>query len=86
MAAVFPEAKFIHLIRDGSDVVESIHRQSLTPPDWKYILGKALSFPRTQAFGYGLSYAADTIRKTMSGDRVKKGSWGPRYQGIEFRN
>ncbi|RMG23964.1 MAG: sulfotransferase [Methanobacteriota archaeon] len=80
---VFPDAKYIHLIRDGRDVVESAARQWVAPPDWNYIVKKSLSFPITEAFGYALRYGATTIRKLiLSGDQ-RAGTWGPRYQGID---
>ena len=81
--AVFPNAKFVHLIRDGRDVVESVYRQWLAPPDWRYIWEKARTFPLTDAFGYALSYAVTALKKLVVQDKGKVGSWGPRYQGID---
>lgn len=81
--AVFPEARFIHLVRDGRDVIESVYRQWIAPPDWRYILEKAKSFPLTEAFGYALYYARYTCRKLVTPDKKKSGTWGPRYAGID---
>ena len=83
VSRVFPEALYIHLIRDGRDVVESVYRQWLAPPDWKYIARKATSFPITQAFGYALSYAGTTLKKVVLPSKEKAGTWGPRYRGID---
>ncbi len=80
---VLPEAVFIHLIRDGRDVVESVYRQWLAPPDWPYIAKKAMSFPITQAFGYAWSYAKTTLIKAMFPKKHQAGTWGPRYKGID---
>lgn len=80
---VFPEALFIHLTRDGRDVVESVHRQWLAPPDWRYITKKAMSFPITQAFGYAMTYARTTISKAIFPAKHQAGTWGPRYKGID---
>lgn len=80
---VFPEALFIHLIRDGRDVVESVYRQWLAPPDWRYIAKKAMVFPLTQAFGYALSYAKTAIMKAVRPSSQHAGTWGPRYDGID---
>ena len=80
---VFPEAIFIHLIRDGRDVVESVHRQWLAPPDWRYIAQKAMSFPITQAFGYAMTYAKTTLSKVIFSKKHLVGTWGPRYKGID---
>ncbi len=80
---VFPEALFIHLLRDGRDVVESVYRQWLAPPDWRYIAKKAMAFPITQAFGYALAYAKTTITKAILPSKPQAGTWGPRYRGID---
>jgi len=81
--AVLPDAKFIHLIRDGWDVVESAYREWTAPPDWRYILSKARSFPFKDAPGYAISYVWRAVRKLLSADRGKVSAWGPRYQGID---
>jgi len=81
--AVFPEAHFIHLVREGHDVVESAYRQWLASPDWRYILRKARTFPLTEALGYALSYAGDVFRRVLVRDEKRFGTWGPRYAGID---
>jgi hypothetical protein len=81
--AVFPEASFVHLVRDGVDVVESAYRKWTAGPDWRYIVGKARSFPIAGAFGYGLSYAKGVLRKSVFGRRARDVTWGPRYAGID---
>lgn len=81
--SLFPNAKFIHLVRDGRDVVESVHRQWSAPPNWRYIFKKARSFPITEAFGYGLSYSKTLFGKLIRQDKSKAGTWGPRYNGID---
>lgn len=79
---VFPEAKFIHLYRDGWDVIESAYRQWVAPPDWRYILSKTRKYPLFMAFGYASSYAAKTIRQVLGGNHTSISPWGPCYQGI----
>lgn len=81
--AVFPQALFIHLVRDGRDVVESVYRQWLARPDWGYILAKARTFPLLEAFGYALAYAGKTGRKLLRPANKQAGIWGVRYPGIE---
>jgi hypothetical protein len=82
--AILPDARFIHLVRDGRDVIESVHRQWTAPPDWRYIVQKARSFPWRQAFGYGLNYGLGTLRKLLSSrDTGRATTWGPRYNGID---
>lgn len=80
---IFPDALYLHLVRDGRDVVESVYRQWLAPPDWRYIGKKAISFPLAQAFGYAVSYATTTMRKLVLPSNQLAGTWGPRYKGID---
>jgi hypothetical protein len=78
--AIFPDAKYIFLVRDGCDVVESVYRQWIAPPDWSYLLEKARSFPFMDAPGYALKYLLNLMQKRNS--HIHK-TWGPRYQGID---
>ena len=82
--AIFPEARFIHLVRNGYDVVESVYRQWSARPDWWYLLGKAKTFPFTDACGYAFSYARDMCLKFIVPNQRQRGIWGPRYAGVEM--
>src|SRR5260221_4458788 len=81
--AVFPDAIFVHLIRDGRDVVESVQRQWTARPDWRYVLEKARTFPILQAPGYALKYASTMLKRVLRNTERSAGTWGPRYQGID---
>lgn len=81
--SIFPEARYIHLIRNGCDVVESCYRQWTAKPDWRYILKKAQSYPITKAPGYAVHYAMSTLRRTFANSSSVPNSWGPRYCGID---
>jgi hypothetical protein len=78
--AIFPNAKYIFLLRNGCDVVESSYRQWIAPPDWDYIMTKARSFPLIDAPGYALKYVMNMMKIHNPG--VHK-TWGPRYRGID---
>lgn len=82
--AVFPEARFIHLVRHPLDVIESSYRQWTAKPDFRYIFAKLRSFPFTESFGYGVSYAFTTLRKLILREPAKAGTCGPRYAGIDI--
>lgn len=82
--ALYPEARYIFLIRDGRDVVESVYRQWLVPADWKYLLEKARTYPLLDAPGYALSYALNFLRKRVFRSTASSATtWGPRYEGID---
>jgi hypothetical protein len=83
VSSVLPEARFIHLVRNGVDVVESAQRQWVAKPDWQYIVRKARTFPLTSAFNYATSYGLNSLRKLFDNGQSKSGTWGPRYRGIE---
>jgi len=80
---VFPDSRYIHLYRNGWDVVESVYRQWIAPPHWGYIVHKAISFPVSQAFRYATSYATKLLQGLDVRGNGVSGSWGPRYRGID---
>lgn len=81
--AAFPQAKYIHLIRHGEDVVESVYRQWKTPPDWRYILDKARTYPLLESPGYALRYIKDTVSRLFQKQSHSPVLWGPAYRGIQ---
>lgn len=84
--AVLPEARYIHLVRDGVDAVESACRQWSTPASRSYLLQKARQFPVRLAPSYGRTYLRDQISLRIGqrgGVPRYASSWGPRYPGID---
>lgn len=77
--AVFPEARFIHLIRDGRDVTESARRQWEKPSDWSYLVEKIKTFP-WRNYRYLLWFLKGKLQARSNG---RPPIWGPRYKGIE---
>jgi hypothetical protein len=74
---VFPEAKWIHLIRDGKSVVESVCRVWEEPSSWSYRLKKLRYFPITN-----VRYAAWLLGNAIPFCK-KQSFWGPRYPGFQ---
>ena len=79
--SLFPEAKFVHLIRDGRDVAVSAARQWQTPSNVGYLLDKIRYFP-LRNIRYALWFARNAIARKF-GKRRQVPVWGPRYPGIE---
>lgn len=81
VSRVFPDADYIHLIRDGRGVVESSVRQWRAPTNWQYLFRKARKFP-FRNYRYALWYVGNHLRyRSQASDTAR--IWGVRYKGIE---
>lgn len=80
VAAVFPEAKFVHLVRDGRAVTESSMRQWREPLDFRRLFEKLRDLPLRNA-GYPVWFAGNLLKGLAVGRGGGK-VWGPRYPGI----
>lgn len=76
--ACLPDALFVHILRNGFDVVASAIEQWNTRPDLRYLLQKIRYFPISE-----ISYAWWFIRNQFLVDSNAPSIWGPRYSGIE---
>jgi len=80
--AVLPEARYLYLVRDGRDVINSVMQRWKAPLDLRYIAAKARYVPVTDLPYYAGSYALNRLKKLRS----KEGAlsvWGPRFQGMQ---
>ncbi|MEP3481023.1 MAG: sulfotransferase [Fuerstiella sp.] len=78
---VFPEARFIHIVRDGRDVAASASLRWNAELDIPYILKKARYVPFRDVPYYGFKYVNSRIYRMFSG-KTRLSTWGPRFQGI----
>ena len=78
--AVFPNARYIHLIRDGRAVVESSLRMWQAPPDKQGLTRKLRDLPLSN-YGYLYWFATNYLKGKLRG-RSGGQVWGPRYPGI----
>lgn len=78
--AVFPDAHYIHLVRDGRSVIESAMRLWQMPPDTGGLMRKLKDLPVSQ-YGYLYWFGVNYLKGKMKG-RGGGEVWGPRYQGI----
>lgn len=79
---VFPEAQFIHLIRDGRDVAASARRRWTGEADAGYMLKKARWVPPPDIPYYAFEFAKNRLYRLLNSERKLK-SWGPRFSGID---
>lgn len=81
VARVFPDADYVHLVRDGRAVLESSLRQWRAPADWHYLMRKVRAFP-LRNYRYAFWYMRNRTRAWGRGG-VRVPVWGARYPGIE---
>jgi hypothetical protein len=75
IAEVFPEGRFIHVLRDGRDVVVSIRAAALSwAPIWQ------------DTFGSSVFAAAESWHATVRTIRASGTKLGPRYLEIRFED
>lgn len=79
--AVFPDARYVHLIRDGREVAESAMRQWEAPPNWSALSQKVRDIP-FQNLGYVAWFGWNFVKGLFAGRKGGK-VWGPRFPGID---
>ena len=79
--AVLPEARYIHLIRDGRDVLASARKRWQAPLDIPYLLAKARYVPPSDLYYYASRYLGNRIAKQRSSEKALA-VWGPRFDGM----
>jgi len=77
---LFPDAKFIFLVRDGRAVTESSMRLWKAPTEKGYLFKKLRYFP-WQSYRYAIWYILNIFKGAFKGRGQMV--WGPRYKGIE---
>jgi hypothetical protein len=79
---IFPEARFIHIIRDGRDVVVSARKRWTATLDISYTARKARFVPFSDVPYYAYRFLRNRIHRLVSGER-RLAFWGPRFAGLE---
>ena len=78
---VFPEAKYIYIVRDGRDVVASAIKRWKAPLDIPYILKKARYVPLSDAPYYAWCYLNNCVFRLYSHEK-RLAFWGPRFDNM----
>ncbi len=79
---IFPDARFIHIVRDGRDVVVSAQKRWTSALNLPYILRKARFVPATDIPYYASRYLWSRLYRLGSRER-RLAFWGPRFVGME---
>ncbi len=80
--AVFPEARFVVIERDGRDVVPSAMKRWTAELDIPYLVRKVRFVPRRDLPHYGLRYLRSRLARSGSADG-RLSTWGPRFTGLD---
>ena len=80
--AVFPEARFVQIVRDGRDATASIVDRWTSGPRLQYLLRKARFVPTADVPRYAWRFLR--ARFLQVGSRTRHlPTWGPRFQGMD---
>ncbi|WP_422026163.1 sulfotransferase family protein [Roseovarius sp.] len=83
--AVLPEARYIHIVRNGFDIVASARKRwrgELEVPGLPYYLAKARYAPLSDLPRYAVSALRNRLAIKL-GRKEHFDSWGPRFAGLE---
>lgn len=78
---IFPDARFVYIVRDGRDVVASAMKRWTAPLDLPYLARKIRFVPPTDLPFYASRYFGARLNRVRSAER-RLGSWGPRFAGM----
>ena len=80
---ILPDARFIHIVRDGRDVAASAMDRWTAPLDVPYLAAKARYVPASDLPYYASRYLGSRLAKVRSAeDRLSW--WGPKFEGMEL--
>ena len=80
--AIFPDAKFIYIVRDGRDVTVSALRRWKSSIELHYLVKKLKYVPLVDIPTYAVRFALNRLHQFRSGDG-RMAVWGPRFAGMQ---
>lgn len=78
---IFPEARFIHIVRDGRDVAASAALRWNAKLEPAYLIRKARFVPMADIPYYAGKYFSARMYRLFSG-RARLSTWGPKFDGM----
>ncbi len=85
---IFPDAKFIYIVRDGYDVVASARKRwrgEMEIAPLPYYISKIRNTPISDLPIYGWKFLCSRFSKLI-GKTEHLSAWGPQFEGIEKQN
>jgi hypothetical protein len=79
---VVPEARFVHIVRDGRDAVASALERWAAPLEVHYTLRKARFVPPPELPYYAVRFVTNRCRRLVARDG-RVASWGPRFRDMD---
>jgi hypothetical protein len=79
---IFPDARYVFIVRDGRDVVASAMKRWTASLDLPYVFRKARYIPPGDVPYYGFRYLWNHVYRFGS-EEGRQASWGPRFEGME---
>lgn len=80
--AVLPDARIVHIVRDGRAVVASAMKRWRASETPGYYAAKLATVPWRDVVAYGARFVARAVQTQWRG-RDYRQSWGPRFPGID---
>ncbi len=81
--AIFPEAKFIVINRDGRDVVPSAMKRWNASFEFRYTIKKLRYVPAKDFLYYIFKFGSNRLKKNCNPAKALS-FWGPLYKGIQY--
>lgn len=78
---IFPQAKYINIVRDGRDVAVSAQKRWTASLDLPYVMRKARFVPLVDIPYYAFRYLWSRIYRLISHES-RLAFWGPRFRGM----
>ena len=79
---VFPEARYIYIVRDGRDVVASAAKRWTAPVEPGYLLKKLPYVPVTDIPVYAKRFIFNRLYQWRRVDK-RQAIWGPQFEGMD---
>lgn len=79
--AIFPDARYINIVRDGRDVTASAMKRWRSSIDWPYLLRKLQYVPKSDIPHYAARFVSNRLHQMRSHDK-RQAMWGPRIEGL----
>ena len=79
---IFPEARYVFIVRNGRDVVASARERWRAPLDPRYILSKVRYVPPTDLPYYAARYVVNRLFRLFSHEK-RLAFWGPQFEGMK---